>query len=101
MNFYSRVQIWESANLSGRPVILQDLSTWVLSISFNDSGDKIYTGNKNNKIQIWETATIPMTEGLCSKLTRNLTLDEWSNYVAPDINYEKTCPDLPEYDENN
>ena len=89
------VRIWETAKLNENPIILTDQATWIMAISFNEKGDKIYTGSKNNLIQIWETATEPMTQGLCSKLTRNMSLDEWGNYVGKDINYEKTCVDLP------
>ena len=91
------VQIWETAKLNENPIILTQ-EAWVMNISFNETGDKIYTGYKNGLRQIWETTTKPMTEGLCTKLTRNMSLDEWNNYVGKDITYEKTCVDLPGYD---
>jgi hypothetical protein len=31
----------------------------------------------------------------CSRLTRNLTKEEWKQYL-PDEVYRKTCPNLPE-----
>ncbi|NOZ46560.1 MAG: hypothetical protein GXO79_07225 [Chlorobi bacterium] len=94
-SFDGTVQLWESSNLGNRPVVLKDQSTWVLSLSFNKAGDKLYTGSKNGKIQVWQTKTEPMTKGLCSKISRNMTQDEWKTYIATDIDYEKTCPDLP------
>jgi hypothetical protein len=39
------------------------------------------------------------TDGLanlvCEKVWRNLTLEEWRQFVAEDIPYERTCPNLP------
>ena len=34
----------------------------------------------------------------CVRLTRNLTAEEWKQYLA-DIPYRKTCPDLPGVDD--
>jgi WD40 repeat protein len=31
----------------------------------------------------------------CSRLTRNLTEDEWQRYVGAEIPYHRTCPNLP------
>ena len=31
----------------------------------------------------------------CSRLTRNLTREEWKQYVGTDVAYEKTCPRVP------
>ena len=30
----------------------------------------------------------------CSRVTRNLTEDEWAKYVGPEIPYRKTCPGI-------
>ncbi len=100
-SFDGTVQLWESANLSNRPVVLSDQSTWIYALTFDEKGDKLYTGSKNNNIQIWESKTASMTEGMCNKINRNLKLDEWNAYIAKDIDYEKTCKDLPGYDDNN
>jgi WD40 repeat protein len=31
----------------------------------------------------------------CGKVTRNLTISEWKQYVGPEIPYERTCESLP------
>jgi hypothetical protein len=31
----------------------------------------------------------------CSRLTRNLTLEEWRQHIGGDEPYRPTCPDLP------
>jgi WD40 repeat protein len=36
-----------------------------------------------------------IVEDACSKVTRNLTLDEWRRFVGPEVPYHKTCPSLP------
>jgi hypothetical protein len=32
---------------------------------------------------------------LCAKLTTNMSRKQWREWVSPDIDYIKTCPDLP------
>lgn len=32
---------------------------------------------------------------LCAKLTTNMSHEQWSKWVSPDIAYIKVCPDLP------
>jgi WD40 repeat protein len=36
-----------------------------------------------------------LQEDACSRLTRNLTLEEWKEYLGPAIPYRRTCPKLP------
>jgi WD40 repeat protein len=31
----------------------------------------------------------------CSRVTRNLTPEEWTKYVGPEVAYRKTCPAIP------
>jgi WD40 repeat protein len=31
----------------------------------------------------------------CSRVTRNLTHEEWKQYVGTDVPYDKTCPKVP------
>ena len=32
---------------------------------------------------------------LCDKLTTNMSHKQWRDWVSPDIDYIKGCPDLP------
>ena len=32
---------------------------------------------------------------LCAKLTTNMSHQQWRDWVSPDIDYIKVCPDLP------
>ena len=36
-----------------------------------------------------------LAEMICQKVWRNLTMQEWRQFVSPDIPYERTCPNLP------
>ena len=32
---------------------------------------------------------------MCAKLTTNMSHQQWHDWVSPDIDYIKGCPDLP------
>jgi hypothetical protein len=34
-------------------------------------------------------------EMLCAKLTPNMCIQQWREWVSPDIDYIPACPDLP------
>jgi len=36
-----------------------------------------------------------LIDDACSRLTRNLTVGEWRQYVGAEIPYRKTCANLP------
>jgi WD40 repeat protein len=36
-----------------------------------------------------------LIEGICQRIGRNLTLEEWKDYIGPNESYECTCPSLP------
>ena len=35
------------------------------------------------------------TSAMCAKLTTNMSHQQWRDWVSPDIDYIKVCPDLP------
>jgi hypothetical protein len=40
-------------------------------------------------------------EMLCTKLTTNMSHQQWRDWVSPDIDYITLCPDLPVADPGN
>jgi hypothetical protein len=39
--------------------------------------------------------TARIADMVCERVWRNLTLDEWRQFIGADIPYERTCPNLP------
>jgi hypothetical protein len=36
-----------------------------------------------------------LSELVCSTVLRNLTLEEWHQFIGEEVAYERTCPSLP------
>ncbi len=85
------VQLWDAQNLNNQPIVIKEHESWVVSASFNPAGNYFITsGNRNGEMMIWPTKSETMAQNLYSKLTRDMTIEEWATYVALDIDYEKT-----------
>lgn len=95
-SFDGSVRLWDLAHLNEQPIVLRDHSSWVWSAAFHPNGTHILIACVDNLIRMYPTDAKSMAEKICSQLKRNMTPDEWTLYVAKDIAYEYTCPDLPQ-----
>jgi hypothetical protein len=86
------IRLWTLANLAQPPVIFTDGNKDVIRLAFSEGGDAFLSATGKDVIRRPAHMRC-MTEGLCDKVTRNLTEQEWSAYVGQDIEYEATCPD--------
>jgi hypothetical protein len=66
----------------------------VLSVAFNPDGQTLASGSNDRTIRFWSPDTRPWPTLVCDRAGRNLTRDEWRQYLG-DGPYHKTCPDLP------
>nr|MDQ3395680.1 hypothetical protein [Bacteroidota bacterium] len=92
--FDGKVILWRMANLNDPPNIFNDHQEYVWSLSFTADGNYLIAGCGSGKIKIWPTQSYLLAEKLCGKISRNLSIKEWDQYIGHDIPYEKTCPEL-------
>ena len=85
------IRLWTMANLGQPPVVFTDGGQEVIRLAFSDAGEAFLSATPDDVIR--RPAHIRcMTEGVCDKVTRNLTVQEWKAYAGDDIEYEPTCP---------
>jgi WD40 repeat protein/CHASE3 domain sensor protein len=63
------------------------------SIAYTPDGQRIVSGSADRTVRVWPAVAGP--KELCDKLTENMSHKQWDEWVSPDINYIKVCPDLP------
>jgi WD40 repeat protein len=70
----------------------------VVSLGLTADGRYVISSSNDGALRRWPVpATWP--EQLCAKLTRNVSTQEWRDWVSPEIPYVVQCPGLPQASE--
>lgn len=84
--------IWEAK--TGREVAMVTHEKSVNAVTFSPCGKYLATASSDHTVRIWLWRPVDLIAEACSRLTRNLKINEWWQYFG-DRPYCKTCPDLP------
>lgn len=93
------VRMWDLENVYDLPTVFDDHKDWVWSLDFHPDGDKFITGSADGIIRIYDTKPDAYAEKICGLVQHNLSQTEWNQYVGESIEYEETCPGLPQREE--
>jgi WD40 repeat protein len=88
------VRLWSWNTPDAPPVVLRGHKDEVNSVAFSPDGQTLAAGSYDKTIRLWLT-TKGLAETVCKKVWRNLTKDEWHEFVGADIPYKRTCSNLP------
>jgi WD40 repeat protein len=91
------LRLWDAK--SGRPLPARfgaddNTGRMGLELAFSHDGSRILSVNVNGELRVW-LAPDGWAELLCSKLTRNMTRQQWKEWVSPEIEYQVQCRGLP------
>ena len=88
------VWLWDVDQPYTAPVVLQGHKSGVSSVSVAPNGLTLATGSHDQTICIWNLDVENLVDMVCNKVQRNLTTDEWQQFVGLDIPQENTCPNF-------
>jgi WD40 repeat protein len=85
------VRVWDPKVPDREPIVLSGHSGWAWSVAFSVDGDWLLSGGADRTVRSWPTRAEPLLEGLCARVSRNLTREEWAAFLPADIPWQPTC----------
>ncbi|NET15917.1 MAG: WD40 repeat domain-containing protein [Okeania sp. SIO1H6] len=85
-------RVWEVT--TGKEIIRLQHSSPVFTVNFSPDGKYLTTFSTDDITRVWLLKSEDLITEACTRLTRNLSLEEWQQYL-PNEPYRKTCPNLP------
>jgi predicted NACHT family NTPase len=90
----STIRLWDLRQPAAAPTVLRGHERGVLSVAFSPDGQTLASGSGDQTIRIWIARIEILAGKICQQVWRNLTQDEWRQFVGADFPYERTCPNL-------
>lgn len=84
-------RIWDLKDSRKLPIVLDDHDDWVYAGAFDPTGQLVITGSGDQYIRTWPVNPSDIAAKICEKLSRDMTMQEWYEFVGKDIPYQTTC----------
>ena len=86
-------RLWDVRSRQARGYPLSGHVGGLYSLTFAWDG-QLATAGEDQTVRLWKPDFAAWLSDGCRVVNRNLSMSEW-NEVAPDLPYERTCPDAP------
>ncbi|NIJ53945.1 WD40 repeat domain-containing protein [Dyadobacter arcticus] len=86
-----KIRVWSTREdiSKQQPVVLSDFDYWVMDIRFTHDGNKLLATGADKTVRIWDINSSELFSEVSKKAKRELTEEEWDQYIGKDIPYEK------------
>ena len=88
------VRIWNPDDPKQNPIIISGHDSWVMDLAFTSDGNRLISASNDKTVRLFEVNSDLMSSNICSRVNRNLSLNEWVAFVGKDIRFKELCPKI-------
>ena len=88
-------KIWNIKKQTNEPVMILDHDGFVYSVAFSPDASLLATACADKTVYVWLLETGKLAAKVCQLIGRNLTQEEWDQFVDINVDYKKTCGNIP------
>ncbi|MGW0019419.1 nSTAND1 domain-containing NTPase [Rhodococcus sp. NPDC003382] len=92
------IRVWDAIEGDPVGVPLTSRSEWITTVTFTSDGRHIVSGALDGSLRWWNLPPSTLEEAenlLCTKITRNMSPDEWYEWISAAAAPEPVCRNLP------
>lgn len=89
------VRLWRVHEPQASPIVLAEHKAWVWSVVFSRAGEQLLSAASDRAVLVWQAEPEALADLICKKVKRNLTAEEWNEYLGAELPYQRTCESLP------
>jgi hypothetical protein len=93
------IRLWDLTNPYGTPIVLKGSSDEISSLAFSPEEQFLLSSTYASDARLWHLDVDDLKRLTCGLARRNLSENEWAQYVGVNIPYQSTCADLPDLPE--
>jgi WD40 repeat protein len=89
------VRLWDVPSRQPLGPPLSGHSGEVKSVAFHPDGQILVSGGSDATVGLWNTDFDSWKSEACRFANRNLTCEEWEQFLGEHEDFQVTCPELP------